>query len=183
MNTKQKVNRPLTADESVFVEKLIEDNKKAIKNIIYNVLGEDYKYLAEDTIYDVYLLICQKIDVLKNHSNPKAWIFVAARYVARGAVKKSKRHKTVPIEMIDRLPSGIDIEEEAIYNMWLCNNVPEKLLGSFTKRELQIYHMIYVEGKTPKETADILGLTQHAVLNFKSNIKKKIKDLIKNKKF
>lgn len=130
MNTKQKVNRPLTADESVFVEKLIEDNKKAIKNIIYNVLGKDYEYLAEDTIYDVYLLICQKIDVLKNHSNPKAWIFVAARYVARGAVKKSKRHKTVPIEMIDRLPSGI---LDYIYN----DNDVGAFLRTASKKQLK----------------------------------------------
>ena len=57
VNRSEKDNRPLTEEESVFIEKLITENRKTIKNIIHNVLGEEYRQLAEDTIYEVYLLM------------------------------------------------------------------------------------------------------------------------------
>ncbi len=184
MNTKQKDNRPLSEEEVLFIEKLIIENRKIIKNIIYNILGERYKHHAEDAVCDVYLLMCQKIDVLKNHNAPRAWIFVAARYVARGVVRNNKKHdNTIPIDMIEDFPSDINVEEEATYRIWLSDKVPEKLIKSLTKREQQVYQKLYIEGKTPKQAAVELNLTANAVYNFNKNIRDKIKYAVKRKMF
>jgi len=183
VNRSEKDNRPLTEEESVFIEKLITENRKTIKNIIHNVLGEEYRQLAEDTIYEVYLLMCQKIDVLTTHSNPKAWIFVASRFVAKNAIRNNRKYRdNVPINAIENLASDMNVEEEAIFRMWLSNNTPKKLTEVLTKRETQVYQKLYIEYKTPKQAAEELNIKVSTVNNINKNIKDKLFYALKNKK-
>lgn len=184
MDKKQNGNRPLTEEEAVFVENLILENSKTIKNIIYNVLGENFKYLAEDAITEVYLLVCQKIDVLKKHSSPKAWVFVAARYVAQATVRNNKKHEnTLSLDEIEERATDLNVEEEAIYKIWLSDKVPEKLIKRLTKGERQVYQKLYVEQKTPKQAAEELGIAPSSIYNFNVCIREKIINAVKHKKF
>ncbi len=174
----------LTQEDACFIEKLIKENLSSIKNTIYNTLGQQYKYLAEDTVNELYLLMCRKIEILKNHDCPKAWLIVASKRVSQGMINKQKREMpTVSPENISRHIGKSDIFEDAVYDIWLENKVPEKLISRLTKREREIYHKIYIENKEPNDIAKELNISASSVRNIHKNLRDKIKDDIKRKNF
>ena len=184
MDTNNGKNIVLTKSDARFIADLIERYESSIKNIIYNTLGSEKIYLAEDTISEVYLLMCQKIEILKAHESPKAWVLVAAKRVAQGILAKNRREiSTVPLDEVENHLGGTDVFEEAVYEIWLENKVPEKLIANLSKREREVYYKIYIEGKTPKETAEELDISLNAVHNIHKNLKDKIKYDIKRKNF
>ena len=184
MNKKDKAIIVLTKDDSLFIEQLIEQNGKYINNIIYNTLGPNNKYLAKDAISELYLLMCEKIDTLRTHPSPKGWILVAARRTAQGMIAKYIKD-TLSVSLDDVLYelSETDVFEDAIYEIWLENKVPEKLIAHLTKREREIYCKIYIENKKPKIVAKELKISINAVHNIHKNLRDKIKDDIKRKNF
>jgi len=174
----------LTKSEAQFVADLIERYESNIKNVIYSMLGKDNRYLAEDALSEVYLLMCKKIKPLKDHPCPKAWILVATKYVVQGILTKNRKDiAIVPLEDVENYIGGTDIFEEAVYEIWLENKVPEKLLAKLTKREREVYHKLYIEGKKPNEAASELNISKNAVNNIHKNLRDKIKYDIKTKKF
>lgn len=182
MNTDSKI--ALTKEESYFIEKLIKDNQKHIKNVIINTLGPENRYLAEDTINELYLLMCKKTDILKTHPCPKAWILVASKHTAQGMISKHKKDLfIVPIERLSHERGMDDVFEDAVYEIWLENKVPEKLIAHLTKREREVYLKIYIENKRPKEVAEELDISVNCVNNIHKNLRDKIKDDIKRKNF
>lgn len=175
---------PLSHEDVDFVKNVIEENEKYINVTVYNTLGGLYGYLAEEAIGDVYLLACKKVDVLKSHSCPRAWLIVAAKHVSQGLIRK---HRTdfmnVELSEAENLKSDDDVAEDAVYEIWLENKIPEKLIGTLTKREREVYAKLYIECKTPKETAAELGVKVTLVNNINKNLKDKIKYAVKRNSF
>ena len=174
----------LTKSDAQFIADLIERYESNIKNVIYGMLGSNKRYLAEDAISEVYLLMCKKIEVLKAHTCPKAWILVASKHVAQGILTKDRKEiSAVPLETVENYIGGADVFEDAVYEIWLENKVSEKLIAKLTKREREVYHKLYIEGKKPKEAASELNISTNAVNNIHKNLRDKIKYDIKTKNF
>lgn len=183
MNIKPKNKILLSQADACFIEKLIGDNKTLVKTIIYSTLGQEHKELFEDALNELYLLICEKFQTIKSHPNPKAWLLVAARYTAQGMKSKHIKHQSENINKAREISDKMDISEEAVYNIWLENNIPQKLINSLTNREKEIYTLIYIKDKKPKEIAKELGITESSVRNIHKNLKDKITEKIKNRDF
>lgn len=178
------VKSVLTKEEADFVEKLITDNEKHIKNVVFNTLGAENRQLAEDCINDFYLLMCEKVEILKNHPCPKAWILVAAKHTAQGCISRRKKDiSSVSMDEIAEESSDDDVFEDTVYAIWLENKVPERIIESLTKRERELYYKIYIENKKPKEAAKELDISVSTVHNIHKNMKEKIKNRVKEKNF
>ena len=166
--------RALTDDQKAFAEKLITENKSIIYYTIQGVLGEVYGYLADDCVGELYLLACAKILELEKHPCPRAWMLVAARLTAHTLIKK---HKTdldnTPLELAHK--TRVDTtHEDALFEIWLQNDVPQKLLRTLTKREKQIYHKLYEENKDTETVAAELDLSVSTVRSFNKLLKDKL---------
>ncbi len=184
MNKEQKEKIVLTKAEAQFAEKLLKDNAQQIRAVVCSTLGEENRYLAEDTVNEVCLLICQKIHTLEAHTCPKAWIIVAARNTAQNIKRKHKYDSmAIPFDEIKTKTGHDEVFEDAIYNLWLENKVSEKIIAKLTPREKEIYQKIYIEDKTPKEIAQELDISASSVRNIHKNLKDKINDHIKRKDF
>lgn len=172
---------PLTDSQRAFVENLIGENQRAIYYIIKAALGDVYGYLTDDSVGRLYLLTCEKIKTVESHPCPKAWILVAAKVTALYMIKNNRKDlDSVPLERAS--VAGLDTTyEEALFEIWLQNDVPQKLLNTLTKRETQIYHKLYVENKDTETTAAELGLTVSTVRSFKQLIKDKLTHHINKK--
>lgn len=176
--------RPLNAEDAEFLIKLFYENEKNIKGIVYNTLGKLYGHLAEDALGELCLLACEKIDIIKAHKSPKAWLIVASKHVAQGLIKKHKKDLlNIPLEKSEETVNDNDLFEEVVYATWLENKVPEKLIASLTKREKEVYYKLYIEKKTPKEAASELGVKLNLINNVHKNLRDKIKDAVKRKNF
>ncbi len=184
MNNKTESIITLTKDDALYIEQLIRQNDKYIKNVIYNTLGPENRYLAEDAISEFYLLICEKIEALRSHPSPKGWLLVAAKHTAQGMISMHKKDAmSVSLEEALHEPDKTDVFEDTVYEIWLENKVPEKLIAGLTKRERQVYVKIYIEDKKPKDVAAELNISVNAVHNIHKNLRDKIKNEIKRKKF
>jgi len=156
----------LTKEDALFIAKLIEENKTHIKNVVYSTLGTTYHYLANDTISELYLLLCEKVEILKTHSAPDAWILVAAKRTALGMMAKHRKDLlTVPLVEAVNKGNDSDVCDTALYEVWLENNVPARLIARLTKREQEVYHKIYIEGKKATEVAKELNVSASTVHN------------------
>lgn len=183
MNRKNVRDNILSNSDRLFVSNLIENNAEYIKRIIHNTLGNVYKYLFDDAISEMHLLMCRKIEELKVHPSPKAWILVSAKRVAQGMIAKDRRHTSVPLDKAAEVADERNLEDTAIFEIWMDEKIPEKLIRRLSKRERQVYEKIYEEGKTPKETASDLNISLNAVHNIHKNLRDKIKDDVKRKNF
>ncbi len=175
---------PLSKEDALLVAELIEENKTHIKNVIFNTLGPTFSYLVNDTISELYLLLCKKIDVLKSHSIPKGWILVAAKRTALSMMAKHQMDlSTVPLVEAVSKGNDSDVCDTALYEIWMENNVPAKLIARLTKREQEVYIKIYVEGKKATEVAKELNVSASTIHNIHKNLRDKITNDVKNRNF
>ncbi len=183
MNNKQKAIKAMSREEREYAEYLITEYSSLLSNVISNKLGNVYLYLAEECIGELYKLICEKIEIINNHENPKAWLIIAAKNISLETIRKhSNDLSTKPLEDNLNYATG-NVDEDAIYNIWLENKVPEKLIARLTKRERQVYHKLYIEKKSPKEIAKELNIATSTVRNVNKKLRDKIIKDVKHKNF
>lgn len=184
MNKQNGQTQPLSKDDSELLRRLIEENEKTTRKIIYSTLGKLYSYVAEEAIAELYLLACEKIDIIKTYRSPKAWLFVASKLVAQGMIKKHKKDLlAVDYDALTETSSSDDVFEEALFAIWIEDKVPEKLIASLTKREREVYYKLYIEKKSLAEAAEELGVKRNLINNVHRNLRDKIKDSVKRKNF
>ena len=136
----------LTTEESGYIEELIIRNEFIIRAEVRSVLQEKFEQIGEDCISELYLLACEKIEVLKQHENPDGWIIVASRNIAHNMARK---HNTLLNRTRDEEITNISLEddvfEDAVYSIWMTNGAIEKLLDTLTPHERKVYELIYIK--------------------------------------
>jgi len=174
----------LTQEDADYVESLLIANEKLITVTMYNMLGENYNYLLEEAVSDLFVLTCEKVEILKKHQSPQAWLVVSAKYIALNLIKKHKKEQGfIPLDNGYDKVDGTSVFEDAVYNIWLENKVPQKLIQTLAPREREIYELLYIQNKKPKDIAKELGISVSAVNNAHKCIRDKIKKAIKEQKF
>ena len=176
MNNADKHNYVLTSEECDYIEKLIIKNESILRSVIRSALGERFDQLGEECMSDLYLLMCEKINKLKNHENPDGWIVVAAKNIALNAIRKhnTQLKHTSAEERID-IPVEDNVFESALYNIWLKDGVIEKLLDKLTPHEREVYNYLYRKRLPSKKVAELMGVSHSTIRNINANIKRKIK--------
>lgn len=184
MKRKQNSAKPLSREDAKYIESLLKENENAINTTIYNTLGHTYKAMAEDAIGELCLLMCERIETLKTHECPKAWLIVSAKFVALGLIRKqNKETDAISLDNIIAGTKGTEVFDEVLYAIWLENKAPEKLIATLSKRESEVYRKIYIEKKTVKETAKELDITENTIRNVHKNLRDKIVNAIKRNNF
>ena len=177
MGTKNSAGDHLTSEESEQLERIIMDRIHIIRYTIVKIFGVMYLYLVDDCVSEVVLLACQKGRILLNHSNPGGWLVNASKNIAHNMIRKHKKEiRNVSIDELESVSVSEDVFEEMLYQEWLKKRIPELLVSRLTKREQEIYDLLFVQKKTPQAIAEEL----HISVNTVRNIKKSIVDKIKN---
>lgn len=182
MNTNDKEEFHLTADEAKYIEDLIIRNEYIIRAEVRSILRENFRLIGEDCIGEIYFLACKKIAVLKKHENPDAWIAVASKKVAQNMGRK---HNTLLKHTTSEELGDVGIEnnvfEDALYNIWMENGSINKLLDTLTPHERDIYDLIFKMRLPTKEAAKLMGCSDSTIRNTVAAIKRKIKNAIETK--
>ena len=184
MNNADKHSYVLTSEECDFIEQLIIRNQAVLRSVIRLALGESFHLMGEDCLSELFLLMCEKIHILKNHENPDGWAIVAAKNIAQNAIRK---HNTISnhtaAKEIEDIPVEDNVFQNALYNIWLEEGVIEKLLDKLTPHEREIYDYLYRKRLTSKKVAEIMGISHSTVRNIAAKIKKKIHNELDEKIF
>ena len=184
MKRKQKSVKPLSPMDAKYIEDLFKEHGKEIRVTIVNVLGHENASLIEDAVGDLCLLMCEKIEKLKSHTSPVAWLTIASRFIALNLRRnQNKYNDLIPLDGVRIKSNGAEIFDEVQYAIWLEEDVPQKLMKMLTKRETDIYQKIYVEEKRVKDVAKELGITENTVRNLHKRLRDKIVNAINENKF
>ncbi len=168
----------LTKEDADFVEALLKQHQRVIMSVIRANLNHHLYYLAEDCLSEVYLVACQNVSELKKHAHPDGWLAVTAKYITIRLAKDEMKN----LRKIGRAVEHTAHEhvfESALYNIWLEEKMPEKILGTLTKREKEIYEMIYIRCMKNDEIARQLGISESTIRNINKSIVDKIEYYIK----
>lgn len=160
-------------NQEQFVQFINENEGILFKvSTLYTDSDADVQDLRQEMIYQLW----RSFDSFKGNSKRSTWMYRVALNTAMVYLKKKKRVITSGIEINERLLQRIDVtnteEEEQI-----------KKLYSTIKKLSDIERgiiMLYLEGKSHEEIAEIIGFTVTNVGTRIGRIKKKLKKLITN---
>ncbi len=168
----------LNCEESAFIEELVLRNDTLIRNVLMGVLAENFRHLTDECIAETYLLACRRADVLKDHPNPDGWVVKTAKTKALELLNKHKNEKLLPLEEALSVSAHQNVEEEAQYNIWQERFYISEVLSSLSKREKQIYKLLYIDRLSVPIAAKTLGISEKTVLNVRRKMIIKVEKLL-----
>ncbi len=160
-------------NEEQFVQ-FINENEGILYKVstLYTNSDADVLDLRQEMIYQLW----RSFDSFKGNSKRSTWMYRVALNTAMVYLKKKKRVVT----------SGIEIDQRFLQRIDVVDNEEEgqiKKLYDTIKRLSDIERgiiMLYLEGKSHEEIAEIIGFTTTNVGTRIGRIKKKLKKLIIN---
>lgn len=165
-SSEKKQTKRMTQEERAAVEKIVEEQQHLIRHTVQKVLGTERPDLIDDCVQEVFLMICERIDVLLRHENPTGWIVTTSKNIAHNAFRsKQRRDRDEPLD--ETMPDGPaqDLIEDVVYGDWVKNGVREQLLSELSAREQEVYTLLYIKKYTPKEAAEELHISVSTVRN------------------
>ena len=121
----------------------------------------DDKQLAEDVTQVVFLLLARKAPALLRADSLAGWLFRAARFSARNALRQERRRKVHEQEVIADMTqahlNGVPVPSWSLLEP-LVNAAP----ASLRPHEQEVVLLRYLEGASWRETAARLGLAEDA---------------------
>lgn len=121
------------------------------------------KHDSEDIMQSVFLSLL-KVSFFNTEEHLKAWLIRVTINKCKNFLKSVRKRPTVPF---DTLENCLTIEETSAIDIF--EKIPEKMRD--------IFYLIYYEGYTAKEAADIIGIKEKALLMRVSRAKKELKEL------
>ena len=176
----------LTEPQREFAERLYKENYKLLAKRMNELLGGVDPAAVEDCLGNLFLTLCLCVQKVMEHENPRAWLFLTARYICLKHVRNvgsiSKRNVPLTEEIADTLSGGVSPEDtvldDILWCQWKNARVREKLISGLTKNEKQILYLRVQKGLSNAEIGKRLGKSEDSVRYTVYYIRKKITDKI-----
>ncbi len=155
-------------------DKLCLHFSSRLYSFVYTLIHnqEEAKEIVQDTFVDIF----EKRDSIDFTKGVKGLLYVSARnkafsYIRR--IKAMERYQSMPDSNIDNVSAydEIIIEEEEKKIIWAT-------IATMPNTTRQVMEMKY-QGKTTKEIAEILGITERAVLYQFKNATKELRQMLR----
>lgn len=142
-------------------------------------LGEFSEH-AEDCVQDAFVVLQRKLNEGETVEQPRAFLYrTADNFVKRTVEHYSKeRKRTVELTEVENTPTPPIISDDFDYDAFA-----QILISTLTGSEQELYILKYVQRKSLKEIAEMLGIQPTAVAKRVSRLRQRIKDLIYEQNF
>ncbi len=171
-----------TTNEMELCEKLWNEYEPSIRQLCNYKLSA-YQSEIDDVVADIYLALC---DAVKNghiNSNPKAWLFSTANNCIKLKYTELnfRKKKLIHINNFDcKLFYNIDFENIAV-NEDTLDQILKSIYDELLASEKTLLILIYKKKLKYKDIAQILNTTESAVKQKNYRLKRKVRQLIKEK--
>jgi RNA polymerase sigma-70 factor (ECF subfamily) len=166
-----------------FFEQLCVDYYEKILRYLYGVLDDETA--AKDCTQDVFLIACQKVDVLSAHPNPGGFLFQTAKNLAHKSRREGFKQMLNELRTeaaADALTAKLadanaDIEkvlDEEINE----GDYIEAVLGRLSEDKRNLYTFYYINKQTMAGIAARLGVEEPAVRMRYVRLRREIKTII-----
>ncbi|MBR6531541.1 MAG: sigma-70 family RNA polymerase sigma factor [Clostridia bacterium] len=165
-------------EENMSVEQFINDCYEKYYQSIFKYcrvrLGEFSEH-AEDCVQDAFVILQRKLTEGETIEQPRAFLYrTADNFVKRTTEHYIKeRTRTVDLDTAENTPAPPIISDDFDYDAFA-----QILISTLTEQEQELYILKYVQQKSLKEIAELLGIQPTAVAKRVSRLRQHIKDLI-----
>lgn len=162
--------RFLCGDDEGLVE-IIRDYKDGL--ILYLCSFTENITAAEELMEDTFVKIAIKKPKFSGKSSFKTWLYAIGRNIAIDYIRKNKRLKHVPLDECFSVQNETDVEADYIKEeqRLITHHAMQKLKPEYQ----QVLHLVYIEGFTHDETAQIMNKNRRQVTNLNYRAKKALK--------
>lgn len=167
--------RFLAGDDNGFVE-IVRDYKDGLilylDSIVRNISA------AEELAEDTFVKLGVKRPRFSEKASFKTWLYAIARNAAFDHLRKQAKYNTVPVDECAELA-----DEELLENSYIREErkvIVHKALKKLKTEHRQVLWLIYFEGFSCKEAAEIMKTSVHNIENLTYRAKKSLRsELIK----
>ncbi|MFD2589173.1 RNA polymerase sigma factor [Croceitalea marina] len=163
----------------------MEDDKKkrfiqsieSNKGIIYKV-ANSYCYNrdhVDDLIQEILIQVWLSFDRYDKSYKFSTWLYRVALNTAISYYRREKRHETLRVSENVQI---IEVNEEETEGLQEKVKLLHRLIGKFKEIDRALV-LLYLDGYSQKETADIIGISETNVATKLHRIRKKLKKQIK----
>lgn len=169
--------------EKKFLEICKTYHKPLVKYLYYKLGNlED----AQDISQEVFILVFDKIENLKEHENIGGFIFQTAKFKAQNFIRKRETSNKL-ICLLEKnssnISNNIDLFDEILSmkdkkikeDLYI-----EKVLDNLSIQKRRLYELYYVERKSYKEISKILNINEAAIRMKYMRLRNEIKKYSKN---
>ncbi len=160
-------------------DKICEQNYERIYKYVLGMTGN--VETAKDITQEVFLIAYQKGNDFLKHEKPEAFLYKTAKNLIMANYRKGQREIFLEPDE-NMVGTGRDVfeeicrvKEDSIAIEWYREIILEQL--STTKR--QLYNMYYIEGKSMKEIAGVLGFNEFTLRMRYVRLRREIKEQVK----
>ncbi len=163
------------------IEGLVNEHQREIISFHYRFVGNlaDAEDLAQETFIKVY----KKINTLKDHKKAKSWLYSIARNTVIDFFRKNKNKE---VALSDALLDSIAQTTTAAYQEKAIGNEISKELDRcidrLVKEDRAIVRLLYYEGFSYKEIADILKINENTLKSRLHRARKVLLEMIRTSK-
>ncbi len=162
-------------------EDLVNEHQREIISFHYRFVGNlaDAEDLAQETFIKAY----KKINTLKDHKKAKSWLYSIARNTVIDFFRKNKNKE---IALSDALLENIATTTATAYQeKAISNEISKELdrcIDRLVKEDRAIVRLLYYEGFSYKEIADLLNINENTLKSRLHRARKVLLEMIRTSK-
>lgn len=155
--------KALTPEQQAELAQLYRETFRALYAYALSALRDST--LAEEAVQETFFIACYKIDNLLESPNPRGWLTLTVRNVARNLkVRQRKRAGQISLSAVPEEPVGeedVSMRPELLYESYL------------SEEEFALLSRVGVDGYTMQETSEQFGISVEACKKRVQRAKKK----------
>jgi RNA polymerase sigma-70 factor, ECF subfamily len=141
---------------------------------LLRLVGDDA--LAEDLLSDVFLDVWRQAASFERRASVSTWLLAIARYKALSA-RRRRIDAKLDAEIASAIADPADDPEAALQRK-NRGELLRKSLASLSLEHREVIDLVYYHGKSVKEVADIVGVTEATVKTRMFYARKKLAELV-----
>ncbi|MGL4345091.1 MAG: RNA polymerase sigma factor [Cellulosilyticaceae bacterium] len=148
--------------DKLFID-LCEQYHKSVVKYLYYTIGDIEA--ANDLAQEVFMVVYRRIEEVENHENSVGFIFQTAKFAAANYKRKVMRKNRVEQPLNEEIEGGSSRDTYSEWEMIEDGKIDESqyvdvVMAGISKEKQLLYRMYYIEGKTYREIAQVLGVSE-----------------------
>ncbi|WP_157761020.1 RNA polymerase sigma factor [Chitinophaga caeni] len=149
-------------DEQAFTSLYWKYSTPLLGNLVKLVKDQ---LLAEELLQELFTKVWQKRESLQVDKDFKAYLFRMAYHLVVDFYRKLQRDKSL-LSHFQEVISGNYSHIEEIFNLKDSQQLLDKALDRLSPQQRKVFQLCRLEGRTYKETAELLNISQHTVKEY-----------------
>lgn len=174
--------RKISEKDLTAFQKLVEHHKAFVYNTSYNLIGNHQQ--AEETAQDVFLQVYKSASAFRHQSKVSTWLYRITVNRSLNVIRRNRRSRWIKSLTAEEIEDSRCLEPDKLLEKKEMKDLLKAAVDSLPKKQRTVFILNKYENLSPREIADILGVSSNSVEvrvhRAKINLQKKLASLLKN---